>query len=759
MPYTINTAKATILDGLGNPHKIDVFSGEVEQAQQEALAAVEAAKTSAVSAVDAASNRATRLNNDTTATLDETANMIAEDFVETKAYKAGAYVRKEVTSGSTTVVKLYRLTADYTANAGWNSASKVEVKLGNEVTDLKSAITEQTRNLIAGKIVGTTVDGNGIIVVNQNYDMLFAPIESGKTYTVSTNDTSGFVYGLFTSVPAIGSVSTGGRVISQNKTFTASASGYIAFRSMSGYEQAQIEEGTSATAYIQPLSAVDVIARNNETALSSQIATNLTREFYTLGQGITPTRIASFAGFDVFADMNNVGTGLFRNNSVYRYADFGSSDVVAHAPVTPFNGYLLTFGDYATTTLYQQMAITNTGVVFVRNSTSDWRRNIDLSEFNSFLSAKDYVEGFQTGLTPERIAEGATYEVYNDLNNIGLAEAPSNSIIRYANFNTPDLVAHSPVAVFNGIVLSVSQANVSTELMQIAMDTNGLLATRYLRRGYNATYPWHIIERPVYNISNATDLFNLLQTITTGVINLREFEYDMYTGLYENLILADNTTRHFIDGDIDIIGAGTRLKLHIPQAVAEAHLSAANVTSIIDILGNAKITGVIFDCKNTRYCCHYEASTNMAAFYKKVTFEDCEFHYTRELSGLNADCVGIGGSLGQNFTFRNCKFYNDIKGGIYIHTRSWCIGSLNVENCLFDCGWYGINLSQYTGTDAPIPVYIVNSKVGLVLISTQSGGRTAMQWEVNYINSRYTQTIGEGSTLMYEPIVFDITAQ
>ena len=583
--------------------------------------------------------------------------------------------------------------------------------------------------------------------------MWFAPIESGKTYTVTTSDASGLVYGYFSSIPEIGSVSsTGSRIITNNKTFTASTSGYIAFRSASGYAYAQIEEGSNATSYIPPLTAVDIWERNRTDAL-------LTREFYTLGQGITPTKIASSAGFDVFADMNNVGTGLFRNNSVYRYADFGSSDVVSHAPVTPFNGYLLTFGELATTTIYQQMAITNSGVVFTRNSTSDWRRVIDLTQFNSFLSEKGFVEGLITGLTPERIATGAAYEAYNDLNNIGLAESPSNSIIRYTNFNTPDLVAHSPVSVFNGIVLSVSPSNVFTEVMQIAMDENGLLATRHLRHGADLTYPWHIINRPVYMATSASALFSLLQTLTTGTIQLREMEYDLYTGLYENLILADETARHFIDGDIEIIGAGSTLKLHIPQSVAEAHLAAANATSIIDILGNAKISGVIFDCKNTRYCCHYEASTERTAFYANVTFEDCEFHYTRELSGLNADCVGIGGSLGQNFAFRNCKFYNDIKGGIYIHTRTWCIGSLNVENCIFDCGWYGINLSQYTGTTVPIPVYIVNSKTGLVLISTQSGGLTAAQWKINYINSRYRQSIADGTTLLYAPNVFDITAE
>ena len=510
------------------------------------------------------------------------------------------------------------------------------------VGDLKSAITEQTRNLIIGKVSNSSVDGNGrIVTTTQPFDMWFAPIESGKTYTVTTSDASGLVYAYFSSIPEIGSVSsTGSRIITNNKTFTASTSGYIAFRSASGYTYAQIEERESATAYIRPITAIDAVLRE---------------------------------------------------------------------------------------------------------------------AFDSFTS-ESFVKGKIAGITPDRMAT-VEYALYSDFNNFGLDGCPANTIVRYANFSASDIIEHAPVLGFNGYVASFANTDATSEVAQIAMNEQGLVATRYFRRGADLTYPWHYVSKPVYMATNATQLFNLLQTLTTGTIQLREMEYDLYTGLYENLILADETARHFIDGDIEIIGAGSTLKLHIPQSVAEAHLAAANATSIIDILGNAKISGVIFDCKNTRYCCHYEASTERPAFYANVTFEDCEFHYTRELSGLNADCVGIGGSLGQNFAFRNCKFYNDIKGGIYIHTRTWCIGSLNVENCIFDCGWYGINLSQYTGTTVPIPVYIVNSKTGLVLISTQSGGLTAAQWKINYINSRYRQSIADGTTLLYAPNVFDITTE
>ena len=57
---------------------------------------------------------------------------IAETFDATKAYKAGQYV---INSGA-----LYRLTADHAANTTWANTSKVEVKFGNELSDVKSAI-------------------------------------------------------------------------------------------------------------------------------------------------------------------------------------------------------------------------------------------------------------------------------------------------------------------------------------------------------------------------------------------------------------------------------------------------------------------------------------------------------------------------------------------------------------------------------------------------------------------------------------------
>ena len=73
---------------------------------------------------------------------------IAETFDATKAYSAGQYV---INSGS-----LYRLTSDHAANVTWANTSKVEVKFGNELSDVKSAFAENfdaTKKYTAGQYV------------------------------------------------------------------------------------------------------------------------------------------------------------------------------------------------------------------------------------------------------------------------------------------------------------------------------------------------------------------------------------------------------------------------------------------------------------------------------------------------------------------------------------------------------------------------------------------------------------------------------
>lgn len=143
MPYEIHTAKATIIDASGQKNRIDVFASNAAQA----LADIEEAKDNALNAIGQDNTSGlrktavTELNNivnswaskvSATAVIDpDLADMVVENFDYTKSYKTGDYVRYEDSSTNPTHTKLYKFTADYVADSGWNNASKVEVKIGN----------------------------------------------------------------------------------------------------------------------------------------------------------------------------------------------------------------------------------------------------------------------------------------------------------------------------------------------------------------------------------------------------------------------------------------------------------------------------------------------------------------------------------------------------------------------------------------------------------------------------------------------------
>lgn len=167
---------------------------------------------------------------------------------------------------------LYRCISPISASEEFTAAHWTQVRLGDDVSDLNRAITDQTRNLITGKLVNCSIESNGTISANQaNYDIYYAPVSNGKTYTVTTNDTTNrLVCGFFTSVPGVGSVASSGRIVQTSMTITSSINGYIAFRTMQGYQYAQIEEGTSSTEYITPLTAYDKKARAAITTLETE---------------------------------------------------------------------------------------------------------------------------------------------------------------------------------------------------------------------------------------------------------------------------------------------------------------------------------------------------------------------------------------------------------------------------------------------------------------------------------------------------------
>ena len=108
------------------------------------------------------------------------------------------------------------------------------------------------KNKVEETLSGYTIASTGLITVDSNntFDMQIAKIEKGVTYTITTDDI--FCVGYFTEKPANGVYSYDNQrhVNTNQRTFTAPITGYIAFRTTKGYATPQCEQGSQATPYV-----------------------------------------------------------------------------------------------------------------------------------------------------------------------------------------------------------------------------------------------------------------------------------------------------------------------------------------------------------------------------------------------------------------------------------------------------------------------------------------------------------------------------
>lgn len=106
------------------------------------------------------------------------------------------------------------------------------------------------KNKAEGVISEANIGSTGRIDSATDYDIVYGKVTNGVTYTVTDNSNS-TVYGFYTSVPELSSVSYDGSrtVDTSSKSFTAPIDGYVAFRVPHGFTTYQLEEGTSATAW------------------------------------------------------------------------------------------------------------------------------------------------------------------------------------------------------------------------------------------------------------------------------------------------------------------------------------------------------------------------------------------------------------------------------------------------------------------------------------------------------------------------------
>lgn len=167
----------------------------------------------------------------------------------------------------------------------------------DNVADLKSALGEQTYNLVVGKYEHATIDSAGRRVTLENNDIWAAQVEEGKTYTVKTVDTGGLVCAFFTENPATAPspcVSYNNKRVIQtsNYTITSPINGYIGFRATSGETEIQIVEGNVDKPYFPPFTAQDYAARAEIDRLSDAqifITGEIGSINITFEQGFIPT--------------------------------------------------------------------------------------------------------------------------------------------------------------------------------------------------------------------------------------------------------------------------------------------------------------------------------------------------------------------------------------------------------------------------------------------------------------------------------------
>lgn len=143
-----------------------------------------------------------------------------------------------------------------------NMINKQNDNLQSQVNLLKEDLAEYTYNIILRNLPYYTIDPDGKVITSTNTDLHIARVERNKNYTITTDEDT-VVLGWYSKYPEPNDVAHNGRILSDNKTVTSPIDGYIAFRSLEGYKEPQIIEGSEEKPYIYPVTAKDLKARNS----------------------------------------------------------------------------------------------------------------------------------------------------------------------------------------------------------------------------------------------------------------------------------------------------------------------------------------------------------------------------------------------------------------------------------------------------------------------------------------------------------------
>ena len=288
---------------------------------------------------------------------------------------------------------LYRCVSPIASSENWTASHWTQTKLADDVSDLKSAINgirEHTKNLFEPENILNAyfTASSAYVKSNDNCALVYIPCEASKTYTVSKTAGTRFAVGYTKALPVAGANSSTGTAIygievdytaSSISITTGSDAEYIVAWVFNGgsdtgtrsamLASVQIEEGSTATSYEPPYSAIDRILRN-------VAFTNL---------GVLDS------GTDLNTIKGNAGYYILSVNGSYN-----------NAPVGTGHRRFLFCCPFGSNSALQILFNSTDGIVYQRiyvpSSWSDWKQTVDSELFEVLSnSAVKYIEILESG--------------------------------------------------------------------------------------------------------------------------------------------------------------------------------------------------------------------------------------------------------------------------------------------------------------------------------------------------------------------------
>lgn len=187
MSKTIKSAEINFKNNAGNYVGVNSVS---ERKTSEQIADIEDAASTQMSNIQAKGQAVRDL---VPADYEDLVNSIAEAYDNTKTYAVGDYVFHTTGTSPNEETKLYRCVSQITTAESWTAVHWTEVKLGNDVNDLKSALTELSEYTYKDILQTQSVDVTAGQAVNPNTKIPFS-VPSNTQFTLKFS----FASGMFT---------------------------------------------------------------------------------------------------------------------------------------------------------------------------------------------------------------------------------------------------------------------------------------------------------------------------------------------------------------------------------------------------------------------------------------------------------------------------------------------------------------------------------------------------------------------------------